>query len=101
MRAKGPGQADVNGNGKQEGIFATYTENDQTEHRGRLYVLDCSGRRLAETLLPPWWGYTGEGDVYYADGCKAQPYVIDVDNDGRLEIVVTTLSSGVCVYEIN
>jgi hypothetical protein len=53
MRAKGPGQADVNGNGKQEVIFTTYTENDQTEHRG------------------------------------------------RLEIVVTTLSSGVCVYEIN
>lgn len=96
-----PAAADLNGDGKSEVVFATYTESDQTEHRGRLYVLDHSGRKLADTLLPPWWGYTGEGDVYYADGCKAQPCVVDVDNDGRPEIVITTLSSGVCVYEIN
>ena len=99
--ASKPVTADLNGDGRREVIFTTYTENDQTAQRGELFVLSGEGSLLARITLPPWWGYEGEGDVYYADGSKASPCVADVDGDGRPEIVVTTLSSGVCVYDVD
>lgn len=98
--ASRPVAADVNGDGKQEIIFATYTSGDQTDVRGRLIVLDCTGKLLAETTFPSFWGYTGPGDLYYANGSRATPAVADIDGDGKLEILVTTLSSGVCAYKI-
>ena len=38
--------------------------------------------------------------VTEANGCMAQPTVADVDNDGKLEIVLTTIYSGIVVYDI-
>ncbi len=98
--ANKPVTADLNGDGLLEVIFASYTENDQVERRGRLYVLDCLGRLLAEEVLPPMWGLTGDQDVYYANGAMAAPAVADVDGDGLPEIVVTTLNCGICVYDV-
>ncbi len=98
--ASRPVTADLNGDGRQEVVFTTYTEDDQTQVRGCLYVLSDSGSLLAQETLPPWWGYEGEGDIYYADGSKASPCAADVDGDGKPEIVVTTLSCGICVYDV-
>ena len=95
-----PVAADLNGDGKLEVVFASYTENDQVERRGHVYVLDWAGRLLAEETLPIMWGLTGDVDKYYANGSLAAPAVADVDGDGVPEIVVTTMNCGVCVYEV-
>ena len=94
-----PAVGDLNGDGKQEVVFATYTSSDQVQERGKLFVLDHTGKKLADITLPPWWGYQGADDLYYADGSRAAPVLADVNGDGKLDIVVTTLSSGVCVYQ--
>ena len=96
-----PAVADLNGDGKLEVIFASYTENDQVERRGKLFVLDFPGRLLADEVRPPMWGLTGDQDIYYADGAMATPAVADVDGDGLPEIVVTTMNCGVCVYDVS
>ncbi len=97
--ASQPVAADVNGDGKQEVIFVTYTQRDQTVERGKLYVLDYSGRVLAETLLPVMFAYNE--DLYYPNGSQTAPCVADVDGDGQPEIAVATYSCGVCVYELS
>ncbi len=97
--ASRPVTADLNGDGRPEVIFTTYTESDQVERRGSLYVLDGQGRLLASAVLPPMWGFDTL-DKFYANGSPAAPAAADVDGDGRPEIVVTTLSCGVCVYDV-
>ena len=88
--------ADVNGDGKQEVIFATYTRKDQLAQRGRLFVLNANGAILAQTTIPTKWG---DGDAN-PNGCRATPTVADVDGDGGCEIVLTSLYSGVMVYDL-
>ena len=95
--ASRPAVADLNGDGKLEVVFATYSEKDaRTANRGTLYVLDCTGKVLARRMLEPYWGSSGGPNAGFAE-----PVLADVDNDGRLEIALTTESAGVCVYEIN
>ena len=98
--ATGTSVADVDGDGQLEVIFASYTDKTQTTKRGSLYILDCHGNLLAKQAVPTMWG-SDKGDFIYANGCIAKPAVADVDNDGALEIALTTLSAGVVVYEIN
>ena len=91
-----PTCADVNGDGKQEIIFASYTRKDQLAQRGHLFILNANGALLAETTIPTKWG---SGD-YAPNGCRARPTVADVDGDGGYEIVLTSLYSGVMVYDL-
>ncbi|MGI5979446.1 MAG: FG-GAP repeat domain-containing protein [Oscillospiraceae bacterium] len=91
-----PTCADVNGDGKQEVIFATYTRKDQLAQRGRLFILNANGVVLTQTTLPTKWG---DGDTN-PNGCRARPTVADVDGDGAYEIVLTSLYSGVMVYDM-
>ena len=94
-----PVAADLNGDGKQEVIFATYTQQDQKTRRGSLYVLDHSGQLLCRETLPITWG--SEIDYLYANGAMAEPCVADLDGDGKYEIAVTTLFAGVVVYDVD
>ena len=95
-----PAAADINGDGLLEVVFTTYTAKNQMEKRGRLYVTDYSGKVLYSEELPQAWGMGG-GDVNvgYPTGSQAEPVIADVDGDGRAEIIITTLSCGVCVYK--
>ena len=97
--ASKPVAADVNGDGRNEVVFTTYTDKNQKSVRGCVYVLDYNGKILAKQTLPVMWG--SDKDVYYANGSMAQPCVADIDKDGKLEIAVTTLSAGVVAYELS
>ena len=87
---------DVNGDGKPEVIFTSYTQLKQNAYKGSLYVLDGTGKPLATVALPA----PHSSSVKEANGCMAQPTVADVDNDGKLEIVLSTIYSGIVVYDI-
>jgi len=91
---------DVNGDGKQEVVFASYTQTDQIGVRGKLFVLDCTGKCLAQTDLPTLWGADTDRADYGPNGATAQPCLADLDGDGKLEIAVTTLLCGAVVYDI-
>lgn len=102
--ASRPTVADVNGDGKPEVVFTTYSTRSQDDtrgkERGKLYVLDYTGKKLAEKELPPLYKRTSDAGVY-ANGCSAAPVVADIDGDGRMEIVVATFSCGLAAYEIS
>ena len=94
-----PVVADVNGDGRPEVITATYTQVNQTAKRGALYVLDSEGNVLSSATIPVT--YAHKSDPQKANGCQATPCVADVDGDGKMEIALTTLSSGIVVYDVN
>ena len=97
--ASKPVAADVNGDGKLEVLFTTYTENNQTAQRGSLYVLDCTGKVLSKVTLPIRWGASAD-NTNQPNGSMATPCVADLDGDGKMEIAVTSLYSGVIVYDV-
>ena len=94
-----PTVADLNKDGVMEVIVATYTQRNQKTQRGCLYILDWTGKVQGQVTLPCMWG--SDKDVYYANGCVARPCVADIDNDGKLEIALTTKNCGVVAYEVN
>lgn len=94
-----PAVADVNGDGKLEVITATYTQNGQTGKRGGLYVMDCTGKVLAQAEIPVSFGR--KSDKGSANICRSTPCVADMDGDGKMEIALTTRYSGVVVYDIS
>ena len=95
--ASRPAVADLNGDGKLEIVFATYTEKNATPIRhGTLYVLDCTGKVLAQKTLE-----AGLGGPAVVNPGYAEPVLADVDGDGKPEIVLATYSAGVCIYQVS
>ncbi len=84
---------DIDKDGSKEIIFTTWTEKD-AKVDGRLYILNYKGEVLKSTDLP------GSLGALQTNGCLAAPVIADVDNDGQYEIVLSTLLSGVVVYEL-
>ena len=94
-----PVALDVNKDGWKEVIFATYTQTGQTAKRGTLYVADYQGNILSKQTIPVTYGHTA--DTNTANGCQATPCVADVDGDGKYEVALTTLTSGLMVYDLD
>jgi hypothetical protein len=83
--------ADLNRDGRSELVFGTY---GLAPNSGRLVVLSSKGKKLSDTRLRHQ-GTNGNGI-----GIAAAPSIADIDRDGRLEIVVTTIDHGIDVYRV-
>ncbi len=95
--------ADLDGDGKQEVIFASWLADDQganTGVNGALYILDCNGNLLCSQPLHDGYA-TYEGVVHSSNNVFSAPAVQDVDGDGKFEILLNTSYYGLCCYEVN
>ena len=89
---------DLDFDGKQEVIFASFYDEDQTLPgimQGSLYILNYEGRLISKTPLPP----AKEAQNKH-NGVMAAPAVEDVDGDGRYEVILNTQNGAICVYDI-
>lgn len=94
--ASAPACADINGDGKKEVVFVSFYDPSQSVPQGSggsLYILDCEGRLISKTQLPP-----SKEAGNYINGSMATPLIYDTDGDGVLEIVINTLHGGISVF---
>lgn len=94
--ASAPAVGDINGDGKAEVVFTTYTQKQGTK-KGSLYIADGQGNLLQQVELPA----TLDSSNPVPNGCMASPVLTDVDADGKPEIVLHTFLSGVTVYDVD
>lgn len=83
--------ADLNRDGVPELIFGTYALR---ANAGHLLVLSATGHLLSETVLPHQ-RHDGNGI-----GIAAAPSVGDLDGDGTLEIVTSSIDHGLDVFTV-
>jgi hypothetical protein len=98
-----PACVDLDGDGKQEVIFASWTDSEsgsRTGVNGALYVLSSDGKLLASQDLHNGYA-TYEGVLNFDNGVQAAPTVRDVDGDGKYEVLLNTTYYALCAYEIN
>lgn len=88
---------DLNGDGRQEVIFTSFYDDKQGYGaiRGYLYILNYEGKEIAKVQLPD-----SKEKGRHANGGKAMPKVCDIDGNGDFEIVINTMQSGICVYDV-
>jgi outer membrane protein assembly factor BamB len=84
--------ADLSRDGRPEIIFGTYGEPG--EEWGRLVILASNGTILHSIKLPNQNIDSGNGV-----GPCAAPTVADLNNDGKLEILVLTIDHGLDIFE--
>lgn len=96
--ATAPVCVDIDYDGKQEIIFASFYEETQlggAAVQAGLYILNYEGRLLSKTPLPP------ATEAYNKhNGVRSTPVVADVDGDGRYEVVLNTTNGAICVYDL-
>ena len=98
-----PACVDLDGDGKMEVIFASWTDTEDGSKPaadGAVYVLSSDGVLLAKQDLHPGYA-TYEGVVHNANGVAAAPVVRDVDADGKYEVLLNTSYYALCAYELN
>lgn len=91
--ASEPVVADLDGDGRAEVLFTTWTEKGSNAN-GSLYVVDSTGALLHEVPLP---AALAPSDW---NGALAAPTLADADGDPDLEVVVQTAFSGVVAYDL-
>ena len=93
--ASAPTVCDLNGDGKPEVVFTTYTQKTGSK-KGSLCIADADGKLLQQVELPD----ASDTSNPVPNGCMAAPVVCDMDGDGKLEIVLQTYLSGITVYDL-
>ncbi len=88
--ASEPVVADLDNDGKAEIIFSSWTQKSSNKV-GKIHILDMYGNTLHEIDLP-----TAED----WNGSLAAPTLANIDDDGDLELIVNTVKSGVCAYDM-
>jgi hypothetical protein len=83
--------ADLNGDGVPELVFGVY---GLAANSGRLVVLTATGTKVADLRLPKQ-GHDGNGI-----GIAAAPSIADLDGNGTLEIVTTSIDHGLDVFTV-
>ena len=91
--ASEPVVADLDGDGRPEVIFASWTQKGSGSN-GRLHVVDAQGNKLYEIELPASFG---GGDW---NGALATPTLADIDGDGELEVLLNTAHAGIVAYDL-
>ncbi len=89
--------ADLNQDFVPELIFTTYGDPENitaNQSQGYLMVLDRNGVMQHDIELE-YQGTNGNGK-----GAPAAPTVMDLDNDGDLEIIVQTFGAGAMIYSV-
>ncbi len=89
--------ADLNQDQNPELILTTFGDPDNIapdQAHGYLMILDCSGQVLHDLELPEQ-GANGNGK-----GAPAAPTIMDLNEDGTLEIIVQTFGAGCFVYTV-
>lgn len=88
---------DINFDGKKEIIFTSFYDDTQGygNIRGNLYILNYEGKTIYKSELPD-----SKEPGMHPNGSKAAPVVQDIDGDGAYEIIINTLHSGICVYDL-
>ena len=94
--AVAPTVYDLDGDGKLEIIFATYTQKQGTK-KGSLYIADAQGNVLQKVELP----HAADTSNPVPNGSLSTPVISDVDGDGKVEIVLHTYLSGVTVFDVD
>jgi hypothetical protein len=83
--------ADFNADGRPELVFGMY---GLTKGSGRLVVLSATGKRIARLVVPKQ-AKDGNGI-----GIAAAPSIADLDGNGTLEIVTTSIDHGLDVWTV-
>jgi hypothetical protein len=83
--------ADLNGDGTPELVFGVY---GRSANSGRLVVLSATGAKIADLRVPKQ-GKDGNGI-----GIAAAPSIADLDGNGTLEIVTTSIDHGLDVWTV-
>ncbi|MBI9088540.1 MAG: VCBS repeat-containing protein [Desulfobacterium sp.] len=89
--------ADLNQDNVPELVFTTYGDPENItpgQSHGYLMILDANGTPLFDMELPQQ-GTNGNGK-----GAPAAPTIMDLNQDGNLEIIVQTFGAGMFIYSV-
>ncbi len=92
-----PAVYDIDSDGKNEVIFASFYDDTQKVPYGTngfLYILNSNGTLKSKTALP------NAKETAFSNGVRTKPAISDIDGDGKPEIILNTTHGGVCAYDV-